>query len=203
MKILGIDEAGRGPVIGPMIVCGVVVEEDKLKRLEKFGLRDSKKIAPRKRSILARKIKRIAKYHIVKISAGDIDKLRSKGINLNEIEKIAITKIIKKTDPDIAIIDSLGDPERFANEIEEVTNIKVIAEHNADDKYAIVAAASIIAKVERDAELDKIKKKHKDIGSGYPSDKRTQAFLRKFKYEDLPEFVRKSWATVKRIRNDI
>lgn len=203
MKIIGIDEAGRGPVIGPMIVCGAAIEEDKIKNLERLGIKDSKKIASRKRNILARKIKKIAECHIVKISAADIDKLRSKDINLNEIEKIAIKKIIANSNPDIAIIDCIDVvPERFCNEIEKFAGIEVIAEHKADDKYVIVAAASIVAKVQRDLEIEKIRKKYQDIGSGYPSDPKTMEFLEGISYNDLPKFVRKSWATVKRNRED-
>jgi ribonuclease HII len=76
--------------------------------------------------------------------------------------------------------------------------LKVIAEHKAEDKFPIVAAASIVAKVERDMEIEKLKKEFKDIGSGYPSDPKTIAFLKRFSYDNLPDFVRKSWATVKK-----
>ncbi|MCC7550055.1 MAG: ribonuclease HII, partial [Methanobacterium sp.] len=94
MKILGIDEAGRGSVLGPLVVGGVALEEDRVKYLERLGLKDSKKISPKRRIILARKIKRIAECHTVKITAKDIDMLRSRDVNLNEIEKIAINRII-------------------------------------------------------------------------------------------------------------
>ena len=108
MKIAGIDEAGRGSVIGPLVVCGVAVEEEREKYLERLKLRDSKKLSPKRRIILARKIRKIAECCPVNITAQDIDLLRSKDVNLNEIEKIAIKKIIGELKPDKVIIDSMG-----------------------------------------------------------------------------------------------
>ena len=202
MKIVGIDEAGRGSVLGPLVVCGVAIEENRVKYLERLKLRDSKKLSPKRRIVLSRKIKKIAECYPVKITAQDIDLLRSKDVNLNEIEKIAMKKIIGDSEPDISIIDCIDvKPKRFKAEIETYKeNLEVVAEHKADDKYAIVSAASIVAKVERDSEVQKIRKEFKEIGSGYPSDPKTIAFLKKTPYEDLPDFVRKSWATVAKTR---
>ena len=200
MKIIGIDEAGRGPVIGPLVVGGVAVEEEKLEKIVKLQLKDSKRLTPARRKVMARRINKIAECHTVHIQAMDIDNLRSKGINLNEIEKIAIKKVISSANPDFAYIDCLDiNPQRFCDEMENFRNsLRVIAEHKADDTYPIVSAASIIAKVERDMEIDKLRKEYRDIGSGYPSDPKTIAFLKKYSYENLPDFVRKSWATVKK-----
>ncbi|AEG17257.1 ribonuclease HII [Methanobacterium paludis] len=202
MKIVGIDEAGRGSVLGPLVVCGVAIEENRVKYLERLKLRDSKKLSPKRRIVLSRKIKKIAECYPVKITAQDIDLLRSKDVNLNEIEKIAMKKIIGDSEPDISIIDCIDvKPKRFKAEIETYKeNLEVVAEHKADDKYVIVSAASIVAKVERDSEVQKIRKEFKEIGSGYPSDPKTIAFLKKTSYEDLPDFVRKSWATVAKTR---
>ncbi|HML05156.1 MAG TPA: ribonuclease HII [Methanobacterium sp.] len=200
MKIIGIDEAGRGPVIGPLVVGGVAVEEEKLEKIEKLQLKDSKRLTPARRKVMARRINKIAECHTVHIQAMDIDNLRAKGINLNEIEKIAIKKVIALSNPDFAYIDCLDiNPQRFRDEMENFRNsLNVIAEHKADDTYPIVSAASIIAKVERDMEIEKLRKEYRDIGSGYPSDPKTIAFLKKYSYENLPYFVRKSWATVKK-----
>lgn len=200
MKIIGIDEAGRGPVIGPLVICGVVVVENKMEKIEKLQLKDSKKLTPGRRKVMARRINKIADCHTVHIQASDIDNLRAKNINLNEIEKIAIKKVITMSNPDIAYIDCIDvKPKRFCEEMENFRDgLKVIAEHRAEDKYAVVAAASIIAKVERDMEIEKLRKEYRDIGSGYPSDPRTIQFLKRFSYDNLPQFVRKSWATVKK-----
>lgn len=189
-------------MIGPLVVCGVALSEDRIKYLERLKLKDSKKISPKRRSVLSRKIRKISEYHLVKITAYDIDILRAKDINLNQIEKIAIRKIIEDSEADTSIIDCIDvKPERFKNEMESFfTGLEVVAEHQAEDKYAVVAAASIVAKVERDSEINKLRKNYKDIGSGYPSDPVTIEFLKKISYEELPEFVRRSWATVRRTR---
>ncbi len=202
MKIVGIDEAGRGSVIGPLVVSGVALKENRIKYLERLRLKDSKKISPKRRTVLSRKIRKITEYHIVKITAHDIDFLRSQDINLNQIEKIAMHKIIEDSNAAISIIDCIDvKPERFKSEIERIfPNLKVISEHNTEDKYAVVAAASIVAKVERDSEIAKIRKTFSNIGSGYPSDPKTIKFLKNISYEELPEFVRKSWATVDKTR---
>ncbi|WP_321211014.1 ribonuclease HII [Methanothermobacter sp. DP] len=207
MKVLGIDEAGRGPVIGPLVVAGVMVPERKFSILRKMGIKDSKKLTPERRKFLARKIRRISRVFTVKISASDIDRMREKGFNLNEIEKIAIKRIIAEAQPDSVIIDSVDvKPERLAEEIRShFGDIEVKAEHGADAKYYPVAAASIIAKVERDLEIERIQKLNRklgDMGSGYPSDPRTRAFLESFSYDELPDFVRKSWATVQKRRKN-
>lgn len=204
MKVVGIDETGRGSVIGPLVVCGVVLEEDRIKYLERLKLKDSKKVSPKRRVVLSRKIRKIAEHHLVKITAKDIDILRAKEVNLNQIEKIAMRKIIEDSGADISIIDCIDiKPDRFKCEIEGFfPDLEVIAEHSAEDNYAVVAAASIVAKVERDLEVAKIRKNFKDIGSGYPSDPKTISYLKNTSYEDLPDFVRRSWATVKRIREE-
>ncbi|BAZ99050.1 ribonuclease HII [Methanothermobacter sp. EMTCatA1] len=203
MKVLGIDEAGRGPVIGPLVVAGVMIPERKFSILRKIGVKDSKKLTPERRRFLARKIRRMARVFTVKISASDIDRMRERGFNLNEIEKIAIKRIIVEAQPDRVIIDSVDvKPERLEEDIRShFGEIEVTAEHGADTKYYPVAAASIIAKVERDLEIESIQKKNRklgDIGSGYPSDPRTREFLESFTYDELPDFVRRSWATVQK-----
>ncbi|MDR0912882.1 MAG: ribonuclease HII [Methanobrevibacter sp.] len=210
MNILGIDEAGRGPVIGPLVVAGVIIPDEKLKILERMGVRDSKRLTENRRTILSRKLKNMFDYEIVEISAKDIDDLRSKEINLNKIERMAIVKIIDKIaiehDFDLAIIDSLDiKPERLKYQLEfEVSDdIEIIAEHKADDNYLQVAAASIIAKNRRDEEIKKLKKEYRkigDIGSGYPSDPKTKEFLTNFSFDEMPEIVRRSWKTVTKMK---
>lgn len=202
MKIAGIDEAGRGSVIGPLVVCGVAVEEEREKYLERLKLRDSKKLSPKRRIILARKIRKIAECCPVKITAQDIDLLRSKDVNLNEIEKIAIKKIIGELEPDKVIIDSMDvKPERLKSEVEGYReNLEVVSEHKADDKYTIVSAASIVAKVERDKAIADLRKEFPNIGSGYPSDPTTIAFLKEIPYDEMPDFVRRSWSTVSKMK---
>ena len=203
---MGVDEAGRGPVLGPMVIGGIIIPESKNTILERMGVKDSKKLTPKRRTILARKLSKMFEYDTVIISAQDIDNLRAKDVNLNEIEKIAMIKLIKKLQPDCAILDAVDvKPKRFELEVQNIVgDINIIAEHKADDNYVQVAAASIIAKFTRDKIIDEINKDYLDmggIGSGYPSDPKTKKFLTNFEYDELPDFVRKSWATVEKMRN--
>jgi ribonuclease HII len=200
----------KGPVIGPMVICGFLIEESKIEKLKEIGVKDSKLLSSIKRKRIALILKRIAKNIIlVKISASEIDRLRKK-INLNEIEINKISEIINSLSPNIVIIDSPEvNTKRFINKIKKKLknkNIKIIAENYADRKYPIVSAASILAKVERDKEIEKIKKRiGYDFGSGYASDKKTINFLKYWlkNHKELPNFVRKSWITVKLLSEEI
>ena len=204
MDILGIDEAGRGSVLGPMVIAGVVVPEKMEKVLERMGVKDSKRLTPNRRTILSRKLKKMFPYEIVVISAREIDDLRAQGVNLNEIEKNAMESILLKLKPEKAIVDAVDvKAERFQENLRLDTGLNVIAEHKADDKYIEVSAASIIAKAERDDYIKEINKeyiKSGGIGSGYPSDPTTKEFLSNYTYDEMPDFVRKSWATVAKMQ---
>lgn len=210
MDILGLDEAGRGPVLGPMVVAGIVIPEKKEKIIERMGVKDSKRLTANRRAVLYRKLTKMFDYETVVITAQDIDNLRAKGVNLNEIEKLAMKKIITSLRADKIIIDALDVKEgRLQDEILEYVgnSCEVIAEHKADDNYLAVGAASIIAKAKRDLLVEEINKEYmrstKDrdgIGSGYPSDPKTKNFLKKFKYDEMPDFVRRSWGTVQKIK---
>ena len=198
--ILGIDEAGRGCVIGPLVIGGVLMKRKKLKFLDRIGVKDSKRLSPNKRTVISRKIKKITEFKTKIITAEEIDNLRNSGVNLNKIETNAMTEIIQEFNPDVCCIDCIDvNEQRFHNKIQHITHkMKVITEHKADDTYNIVSAASIIAKVQRDKELAIIKKEYGMIGSGYPSDKYTINFLKSLNGE-YPPIVRQTWNTVKNI----
>ncbi|MBR3113459.1 MAG: ribonuclease HII [Methanobrevibacter sp.] len=204
MDILGIDEAGRGSVLGPMVIAGVVVPEKMEKVLERMGVKDSKRLVPNRRTILSRKLKKMFPHEMVVISAREIDDLRASGVNLNEIEKNAMESILLKLEFDKAIVDAVDvKAERFQENLRIDTGLNVFAEHKADDKYIEVSAASIIAKAARDEYIKDINKdyiKSGGIGSGYPSDPKTKDFLSKYTYDEMPDFVRKSWATVAKMK---
>ena len=197
MRVAGIDEAGKGPVIGPMVVCGICCDESYLRKLEQLNVQDSKKLSPERREVLARKIREFCNVHIIKIQPEEIDKC-----NINDLLKRSYVEIIKKLNPDLAIVDSPDiKPERLKLYLEKETGIKTIAIHKADEKFVIVSAASIIAKVERDKEVEKLKQIYGEFGSGYASDKRTIEFLKNYflNYGKLPPIVRKKWKTVSKI----
>ena len=204
MDILGIDEAGRGSVLGPLVIAGVVIDKRKEAILDNMGVKDSKKLTPKRREVLARKLKKMFVWDTVIYSAQDIDNLRAQGINLNEIERKGMEELIAKLDFDEAIVDAVDvKPQRFQDRLAQATGKKVKAEHKADDKYIEVSAASIIAKQTRDEAIAEINKKFEDvggIGSGYPSDPTTKEFLSNYTYNEMPEFVRKSWSTVAKLK---
>ena len=199
--VLGIDEAGRGAVIGPMIMAGVLAEQKDLKKLKQIGVRDSKELSPRQREELYPQIIKIAKDHvIIKISASEIDKLR-KTKNLNRIEADRMAEIIKSLKADKAYTDAPQvSTEKFRKILVDLAKnkTKIICENFADKKYVIVGAASIIAKVVRDREVRKIEKENKIfLRTGYSHDEYTINFLKEWlkTHKEWPNFVRKSWIT--------
>lgn len=206
MLIAGVDDAGRGAVIGPLVIAGVSIKEERLPKLAELGVKDSKLLSPKRRESLAIEIKRIAeKYSVIKLLPSEIDKVvesNRKLHKLNRLEAKAMARAIETLKPDIVYVDASDVlEERFKQHILEALSIKVkiVSEHKADRKYPIVSAASIIAKVERDREIAEIAKKYGELGCGYPSDPKTIFFLKKCLGEtgEYPEFVRKSWKPAK------
>ncbi|MBN2112133.1 ribonuclease HII [Candidatus Woesearchaeota archaeon] len=205
VMIAGVEEAGRGPVIGPMVMCGVLVDEKDEIKLKSIGAKDSKLLTPRTREILFDQIKAmVKKYEVVIISAQEIDDaLRDPNSNLNKLEAKTSAKILNKLKPDKALLDCpSNNTSAYAAEIRknlENKKLKLVAEHKADVKYTVVAASSIIAKVTRDREIEKIKESIGiDFGSGYPSDEKTQLFLKK-NWSRFPEIFRQTWASYKNV----
>ncbi len=207
--ICGIDEAGRGPVIGPLVLCGVCFKASNLPFLKEIGVKDSKKLSPKKRSDLAVLIKENCRsFEIIVISAKEIDQREQNKITLNQLEEFKMAEIINKLQPEIVYVDAVDvNEERFGNSLKNLLihkQIKIISKHRADDIYPIVSAASIVAKEKRDSIINELTQKFGDLGSGYPSDKRTTDFIRKWikMNKDIPYFVRTSWETTKRIINE-
>jgi len=202
--ILGIDEAGRGPVIGPMVMAGVEIDSSKEQKLRDMGVKDSKLIPPAIREDLFDEIKKIAKnYKIIIISPKEIDNaLESPDLNLNKLEGIKTVEIINTIKSDKVILDCPSTNEKaYKSFIEERLNYKpkhLIVEHKADVNYLVVGAASILAKVTRDAEIEKLRKKYGEIGPGYPSNPITQRFLQQ-NWDKHPEIFRKTWETYKKV----
>jgi len=199
--ICGIDEAGRGPVMGPMVVAAVFVEDDA--PLVKIGVKDSKKLSPEARGRMFDEITKVADHRIIIISAENIDEER-KCVSMNEIElelfaDAARGKKFARVYADCPDVNENA----FASSLSAKLNgTKVTAEHKADDTYPVVSAASILAKVTRDRCILKISKELRcDIGSGYPSDPVTIDFIGKWIKENgnAPPHTRCSWETVKKM----
>ncbi|AAL81905.1 ribonuclease HII [Pyrococcus furiosus DSM 3638] len=208
MKIGGIDEAGRGPAIGPLVVATVVVDEKNIEKLRNIGVKDSKQLTPHERKNLFSQITSIADdYKIVIVSPEEIDN-RSGTMNELEVEKFALALNSLQIKPALIYADAADvDANRFASLIERRLNYKakIIAEHKADAKYPVVSAASILAKVVRDEEIEKLKKQYGDFGSGYPSDPKTKKWLEEYykKHNSFPPIVRRTWETVRKIEESI
>ena len=205
--IAGVDEAGRGPMIGPMVICGILVDPNRLHELVEIGAKDSKSLTHRRRLQLKPLIEKITmKVEVRTVSALDIDHLR-KRTTLNEIEVSEFASIVKALNPREVYLDAADvKADRFGNKIGKLSGIatkgaKIVSEHKADAKYPIVSAASIIAKVERDLTIERYHQKYGDFGSGYPNDPKTIKFVRALirNGKKFPPIIRNSWESVRKI----
>ena len=204
MIICGVDDAGRGSMVGPLVIAGVRIDKKNLKKLKSIGVQDSKKLSPKTREILYKKIIEIVdEYYVVRISPKTIDSNVFKH-KLNHLEAKNMAKVIKELSPQVAYVDSCDvDYKRFGNEISLLTsNSKIISRHHADSRFVVVAAASIIAKVSRDKSIHRLRKNY-DLGSGYPSDKKTVKCFKKLLLHNKQSysFIRMSWKPVQKIVN--
>ena len=201
----GIDEAGRGPVIGPMVIaCCTIKEEDELS-LKLLGIKDSKLLSPKQREELYDVvIKKVESYKILTLTPDDVDSaLESQNSNLNILEANTSAELVNSLLMNKIILDCPStNTSAYAGFVKRQfkdKKIEVIAEHKADLNHPIVSAASILAKVTRDREIQKLKDKFEvNFGSGYPSDPLTQEFLEK-NYDKYPEIFRKTWASYQNI----
>ncbi len=203
--ICGVDEAGRGPVIGPLVVAGVLVDEGGWKKLVKLGVKDSKLLSPSRRETLYDEITSFAGYHVIKTSALELDTLMARK-SLNQIEADLFATVISTLSPESAYVDAADVSCRnFERMILKAMKKRprLVVEHKADERYPVVSAASIVAKVERDREIVRLHEIHGDFGSGYASDERTRAFLEQCFRRDraFPDCVRKRWKTAIRASN--
>jgi len=205
VRVCGVDEAGRGSLVGPLVIAGVSINRSKIRKLKSMGVRDSKKLTPSQREKLYKKIIKFAdNYYVAKINPSTIDRSVNKH-DLNNLEAKYMAKVISKLHPNISYVDSCDvNPSRFGKKISKLAksnNVK--SYHHADSKFVIVSAASIIAKVSRDRAIQNIRKKH-NVGSGYPSDPKTKRFVKNYYHSmnEIPNFVRKSWKPVQIMLNE-
>jgi ribonuclease HII len=211
MLVAGIDEAGRGAVIGPLVIAGVLMDEEVFLKLNELGVKDSKLLTAHRREVLSVEIRRLIKdFHVVKLWPKEIDVAVNSGRKLhklNRLEAETMARVIEALKPDKVYVDAADVLEqRFKHHILECLSFraKIVSEHKADRNYVVVSAASIIAKVERDREIAVLASKYGDFGSGYPSDPRTVSFLTECiaKESKYPDFIRKSWRPAKKAKNE-
>jgi len=200
VNVLGVDEAGRGPVIGPLVLAGVMLEEKEInKKLKEAD--DSKKLTKKIREELYKKFIKSTTNKIIIVEPPEIDEaLESQELNLNWLEAHKTAEIINELNPDEAHIDSPSpNLEKYEGYLRNLLNnkgINLVVGHKMESKSKLVAAASVLAKVTRDNEMEEIEKKYGKVGPGYTSNKVTQKFLEE-NWEKHPEIFRKSWISWK------
>jgi ribonuclease HII len=214
VKILaGIDEAGRGPVIGPLVLAGVAMKEDEIQKLIEAGIKDSKRLRPKKRAELAPIIELMAaKLIYMEVTPREIDDRVIRGISLNQLEAEKIVFMIKQLHADKVYVDCPDvNPARFTQWLKNGVNskeVEIAAMHYADENIPVVSAASIVAKVRRDTRIKEISQSLGEIGSGYPSDPRTKLFVEKAinhkgNEKGILAPLRLTWQTIKRARRHV
>ena len=199
--ICGVDEAGKGSVLGPMVIAAVGISSDDI--LKDIRVRDSKLLSAKERERLYKIIRKKCQVATVKLDAQQIDIVR-RDMTLNEAVARAHAQVIVKLSPDYAYLDACDvNTFRYAEMVKNhlVLPCEIISEHHADEKFPVVSAASIIAKVTRDRAIATLAKKYGTIGSGYPSDPVTIGFLNSYidEHNVPPPIARKSWKTVSAI----
>lgn len=216
MLEIGIDEAGRGPVIGPLVVCSVAIPHSDVKLLSDVGVKDSKDLSADKRAEIQDWFFRQCKqrgwlYSIISCDAKRVDNaVYGSGLNVLETELFAesVNDLNLKKDTNVNIICDACDVDavRFTRRVSQLIdmwpwgNSQISSFHKADENYPIVGMASIIAKQARDAAIELIQQGvDYPIGSGYPSDKVTIEAVRMMIGEIPHDHLRWSWSTVKRI----
>lgn len=197
MKQFGVDEAGKGPVLGPMVAACVVADPASLPE----GIDDSKKLTSIRRESFADRLRDDSAVHIG-IARVSTERIDDPTTDMNTLTVAAHAEALGQVVRDglSGVADACDtNADRFSRRITNRvdTSIEVFAEHGADETYPLVGAASVIAKVERDAIIDTLGSEFGDVGSGYPSDPTTRAFLKEYveEYRRLPDCARASWKT--------
>jgi ribonuclease HII len=205
LRILGIDEAGRGSVLGPLVVGGFCCSDDRFPALRKTGVRDSKRLSPRRREEVYGLLPGVGELLSVTLLPRRIDQYVARG-GLNELELESFATLVRDCRPDVAYVDAC-DPnaERFGRRLAVLadTGTRVVSRHKADRDFPIVSAASVVAKVRRDAALAQLRQTAGEpIGSGYPSDPETRECVERHARDGgrVPPWMRRSWETVQRVK---
>ncbi len=196
MRILGLDEAGRGAVLGPMVVGAYCVDAERVGHLVAIGVTDSKRLAPRRRVHLAAALRRLGDCATVIVPARRIDTG-----NLNRLEEEVFIELVRRFQPDRVVLDAPCHPAgipQLVGRLAAATGLEGQAwtvEPKADLNHPPCGAASILAKVERDRRVRALGA----VGSGYPSDPKTRAWIaaRLREGPPLPDCIRTRWGTVR------
>ena len=203
-RIAGLDEAGRGSAVGPLVAGAFVLEEPQLEALRELGVRDSKQLSAARRTEIHAALPRLGRCRSIALGPRTIDRHVARG-RLNELELDAFARLARELAPDVVYVDACDpDAARFGRRLAALVGdgITVVSRHRADEEFLIVGAASIVAKVRRDRALERLRRQLGDeLGSGYPSDPRTQDFIARTVRAGgtPPAWLRLSWAPVQRV----
>ena len=209
--VCGVDEAGRGCVLGPLVMVAISADEEGERKLKWMGVKDSKLLSKEAREELFDRIREvILDFRVEVIEADAIDHaLNDPDSNLNWLEAETSARMVSELRSDKIILDcpsiNLNAYKSYVFErLSEASrkNSELIVEHKADFNYVVVAAASVIAKVIRDRQIERIKEEvGEDFGSGYMGDEKTRIFLKKsfLKHE---KYFRKSWESYKKVLSE-
>jgi len=211
----GIDDAGRGPIIGPLVIGGVALPRDRIRDLVDLGVKDSKLLTPNTRTRLAESIRGlVSRMCLREIQPKEIDDVVLHGRKLRKLNfleaKVMADVINELRTAEVYVDASDVNEKRYGEDIrgflnEDLKSIRIISEHHADRNYPQVSAASIIAKVHRDSVIHQLHAEYGDFGSGYITDEKTMNFLRRYRqsHDSYPPIVRLSWRTAKEIEDDL
>jgi len=205
--VLGLDEAGRGSLIGPLVVGGFLVPEERLSELPALGVRDSKLLSAARREEIYRSLSSVGRAFRIAADPAEVDRsVRHRG--LNRLELRLFSRLVARARPRTVFADAC-DPvaSRFAAQLGALAgeDVEVRASHHADRDIPVVGAASIVAKVERDRAIARLARRlDAPIGSGYPSDRRTVEYVRQLLASGTPAppWLRQSWRTTERLKRE-
>ncbi len=201
--MLGIDEAGRGAWLGPLVVGAVAVPRSSLDELAATGARDSKKLSAARREAILARLEAVGTVRSIAAAPDEIDRHVAQG-HLNALEARLFGALARPFAPAEARVDACDvNARRFGAAVARHAGpgIRVVARHHADALDPLVGAASIVAKVRRDRAVAALARElGSEIGSGYPSDRITVAFVREFLADAraVPSWLRGSWAPTRR-----
>jgi len=212
--VAGVDDAGRGPIIGPLVIAGIMIPRERVRDLREMGVKDSKMLTPFARKQLRERIMALAKVSVREAQPREIDDVVFHGVKLkklNFLEARMMAEVISDLRPPEVYVDASDvNEERFGETIRsflsnDMRNIKIVSKHHADKNYLPVSAASIIAKTHRDHAIELLHNDYGDFGSGYITDPKTMEFLRQYRrsHSEYPPIVRVSWKTAKEVEDEL
>jgi len=206
-RVLGLDEAGRGSVLGPLVVGGFCCDDQRVAELTAAGARDSKLLSPARRHAVYERLATLGERRSIALAPRTIDRYVARG-GLNELELESFAQLVRDLRPDRVYVDACDpDAERFGYRLASLAGgaVEVISRHKADRDLPIVGAASIVAKVDRDAALAALRASVPEpLGTGYPSDPTTRACVERHARDGgrVPPWMRRSWETVQRVKRE-